>query len=118
MEITTTNTIDTNALWEAIWGDDGGGITYWCDKIRTTEGKSIRLWTSDYKPNPQDFKLHCDQTDEWHTVSLHELATAYQTALNQGLKHCGTYSINLDDPDACFGDTIIQLAVFGELVFG
>jgi hypothetical protein len=111
-------------LWEAIWGSDGTGITYWCSKIRTAEGKSIKLWLKgerefDLVPNPQDFRLYEDEEEKWHLVTLEDLARGYKMAYEQNLTHCGSCLVaDLEDADACSGDVLIQLAVFGEVIYG
>lgn len=122
--VTITKEVSYNALWEAIWGSDGVGITYWCPKIRNAEGKSIDLWLKgerefDLVPNPQDFRVYDSYEEKWHLVTLDHLADAYRKALEDKLHHCGTCEVaDLDDADACTGDILIQLAVFGEVVYG
>jgi hypothetical protein len=111
--------VSLDDLWEGIWGSDGAGITYWATKIRKPDGSKISLWhLPDYEPNPQDFMLYDEEEDKWHTITLAQLAKGYQLALNSGQKHCGTYSLDIEDPDACFGDLVIQYAIFGELTYG
>jgi hypothetical protein len=117
--VTTTKEVSYDDLWEAIWGSDGTGITYWCSKIRKPDGSDIDLWLKgegEYSllPNPQDFKLY-----EWHTVTLDHLADAYRKAVEDKVRHCGTCEVaDLDDADACTGDVLLQLAVFGEVIYG
>jgi hypothetical protein len=107
-------------LWTAIWGSEGTGITYWASKIRNLDDSGISLWTKpDWEPNPQDFKLYDFQGEEWHTITLADLEAGYKLALNQGLTHCGKCAVaDLEDSDACTGDIIIQLAIFGDVVYG
>ena len=110
--------VSVSELWDAVWGSDGAGMTYWATDIRQIDGKPISLWTKpDFEPNPQDFKIYDQEQDLWHTVTLDQLAQGYQKALNAGQHHCGNYALSLDDPDACFGDLVIQYAVFGELTY-
>ncbi len=122
--VTVTKEVTYNELWEAIWGSDGTGITYWCSKIRNANGKSIDLWLKgerEYElvPNPQDFKLYEYEEDKWHLVTLEDLANAYRKAVEGKLRHCGTCEVaDLDDADACTGDVLLQLAIFGEVVYG
>lgn len=103
-------------LWDAIWGSDGSGMTYWCDKIRQANGDSIDLG---YESKPVDFKVHDTYEDKWHTVLVEQLAEAYRQAQRENLFHCGHYPItDLSQADACVGDVIVQLATFGEIVYG
>jgi hypothetical protein len=122
--VTITKEVSYNDLWEAIWGSDGSGITYWCSKIRKPDGSDIDLWIDggeqhSLKPNPQDFKLYDAEEGQWHLVTLDNLADAYRKAFEIDAHHCGTYAVtNLEDADECAGDILLQLAVFGEIVYG
>ena len=104
-------------LWSAVWGSE---TTSWFTSVRQADGKGIDLWTKpDFEPNPQDFRLYDAEQDEWHSVTLADLARGYQLAYEQQTTHCGNCLVaDLDDPDACSGDYILQLAIFGELIYG
>lgn len=117
-KITITIDVNTHDLWSAVWTSDGSGSAYWCSKIRTIDGKGIDLWTDDLDPNPQDFTIYDHEQDEWHDISLVQLANGYAKALSTGCNHCGDYPLDLNDPDACFGDIVLQHAVFGEMIYG
>jgi hypothetical protein len=118
-KITLTIEISMNDLWDAVWGSDGAGMTYWSSQVRKPDGSDIDLWVMpDYEPNPQDFKVYDDEEEKWHLVTLEQLAKGYQLALTSGQKHCGGYPLDLEDHDACFGDMVIQYAIFGELTYG
>jgi hypothetical protein len=113
--------IDEVKLWEAVWGSDGSGVTYWCSHIRQPDGSDIDLWVNDENGqlvgNPQDMKLRDAEDGTWHTVTLAQLVEAYGKALSNGETHCGV-SLSLDDSDECFGDIVLQYAVFGEMIYG
>lgn len=118
-KITIYTEISINDLWEAVWGSDGMGMTYWSSQVRKPDGTDIDLWVMpDYEPNPQDFKVYDDEQEKWHTVRLEDLCNGYLLALKSGQNHCGGYTLDLEDPDACFGDMVIQYAIFGELTYG
>jgi len=120
MNINMDIPVDLVDLWEKVWGSDGAGITYWCDMIRQPDGSDIDLWVKGEDGylvgNPQDFKLHLAEEDEWKTITLRELAAAYLKAKYAGVTHCGGDS--LDDDDACVGDLILQYALFNEIIYG
>lgn len=46
------------------------------------------------------------------TLTVQDLADAYGKCLTEG------YKFNLDDFDACDGDVVVQMAMFGEVVYG
>ena len=120
---TITKEISYNDLWDALWGSDGTGSP-WCSKIRKPDGSDIDLWVKgegehSLVANPQDMKVYDRYEEKWHIVTLDQLADAYRKIAEQKVMHCGTYEVaNLEDPDACTGDFILQYAVFGELVYG
>lgn len=107
-------------LWEAIWSADGIGLD-WIAKIRQADGESISLWTEDAEGNlvgnPQDMRI-LDIEGKWHDVSLQQLADGYRLAQAQSLGHCFGYPLDVNDPDGCFGYLVLQLAIYGELVYG
>lgn len=123
MEITINTQIklDTVDLWEAIWGSDGSGIVYWCPVIRDENGEGVSLWVEDengdLKGNPQTLKM-LDVEDNWHVVTVDQMVKGYELARQQGLTHCGSYPLDHEDSDSCFGDVVLQLAIFGEMVYG
>lgn len=120
---TVTKEVKYSTLWDALWGSDGSGMSYWCDMIRQADGGDIDLWLANPDgypiPNVQDFKVHDAEEDKWHTVTLEDLARAYRHAEQHNLTHCGSYAItDLEQADSCTGDTLIQLAIFNEVVYG
>lgn len=122
MIITYQEEITIDQLWEAVWGCDGAGLTYWANKVRTIDGKDIDFWVKnsdgEFVANPQDFKIHNYYDKRWHNVTLNDLVEGYRLAKSHDQKHCFTFDLDIEDPDACFGDMIIQYAIFGELRFG
>lgn len=122
MEITVKQEITLEKLWGAVWGCDGAGMVYWSDKVRKPNGHDIDLWIKnsegEYVENPQDFKVHDHIENKWHKVTLNDLAKGYISAKLAGQGHCGNMDLDIEDYDACFGDMVIQYAIFGELVYG
>jgi hypothetical protein len=51
------------------------------------------------------------------TITVQELAEAYGKLVAIGYHHCGA-PISLEDMDACSSFDVLQMAVFGELVYG
>lgn len=60
-----------------------------------------------------------DTPDERQTaeITVQDLATAYGKLIAMGYHHCGA-PIALDDFDACASFDMLQMAVFGELIYG
>jgi len=118
MEITIKKEITIEQLWESVWGCDGKGMTFWSNKVRKLNGHDIDLWHRDWTPNPQNFKVFDYIENKWHAITLDKLVIGYEKALTEEQTHCGGYSLDIEDPDACFGDMVIQYAIFGKLIYG
>jgi len=121
--LTVSNEFTVGELWEAVWGCDGAGMVYWCSKIRTPEGKDIYLFLNkgdDFVPNPQPVKIYdtTGVTPKTYVVTVEDLRRGYELALKAGQTHCGGYPLEIDDADSCFGDMVIQYAIFNELIYG
>jgi hypothetical protein len=102
--------IDTEEFWDAFTGSDFATCN---DFITGIEGESLMT------PSPMNFThLNKDDNGESETyLTLENLKDAYIKAITNGEKHCGE-SLNLDDPDACFANIVLQYAIYGEVVFG
>ena len=104
-------------IWTAIFG--GWGADYWAGAVRKPDGSDIELFDHDVQPLPQDFKLLDYVENKWHQVSLTDLVEAYEWHSKEQSKHCLGHRIDdLDDPDACTSDVLLQTAVFGEVIYG
>jgi uncharacterized protein YwlG (UPF0340 family) len=59
-----------------------------------------------------------DEEDrQTRNLTVMDLAEAYGKLIAMGYHHCGA-PLSLDDMDACASFDILQVAVFGELVYG
>lgn len=105
--------VDVDQVWENMVGGHSG---YWADSYRTLDNKLIEFYKNgNYdEPNPQDFKILAD--GKWYTITMSDLCEAYVKLKSNGWTHCGGESV--DDEDACTGDAILQVAAFGEFVYG
>jgi hypothetical protein len=102
--------INTEEFWEALTGSDFSTCQ---DFIKGIEGETLQT------PSPLNFThLNKDDNGESETyLTVSQMKTAYIKALINGESHCGE-SLNLDDPDACFANIVLQYAIYGEVVFG
>ena len=98
-------------LWGAIWSADGMGI-YWIEAVGNANKGSIDLEV------PQDLTILDTEEQVWILVTKQDLMDAYEAVLESGMTHCGGYTFDLEDPDACFGDIILQHACWGEVIYG
>jgi hypothetical protein len=52
------------------------------------------------------------------TLTPDQIVAAFERSVRVGLTHCSGYQIeDLDHADACSSDLVLQIAIFGELVF-
>jgi hypothetical protein len=108
--------INKQELWEATLG---GGWEYmpWWVKLEypsgtdwDTIGEGKFVLTACDPDDP-------DQPNTTKTITIEDLAKAYSVALSENYSHCGG-SWDLEDPDACVSDGLLQLAFFGEITYG
>jgi hypothetical protein len=125
MDINATLTVGKSftvgELWEAVWGCDGAGMYYWCRKLRKPNYQGIDLWKrvdGEITPNPQPVRIYDSIEEKSYVVEVDDLRRGYELALQAGQTHCGSYSLDTEDYDACFGDMIVQYAIFGKLIYG
>jgi hypothetical protein len=119
MKVSAIKEFTVGDFWEAIFCSEGAGSVDWSSKVRQADGKDLDIWIDeDSKPNPQDIKIYEDEEKKWHTVTLEGLRIGYERALTEGQTHCGTYPLDIKDNDACFGDIVIQYAIFNEIKYG
>lgn len=75
---------------------------------------------------PGEFRLSGDTTDlqgyDSHIVTkvitVADLQAAYEFAVAKNYHHCGSHFADLDDADACWADGILQIVVYGDIVYG
>jgi hypothetical protein len=112
MLITYQVEVDVNDVWEKMMGGSSG---YWADDFKRPDDGVVDWYVgTEYEPNPQDFRVLADGA--WHTVTVRSIAEAYVKLKQDSWTHCGGYSV--EDNDACVGDAILQVAAFGEFVYG
>lgn len=125
MNATTTNTIQISVdvnVSEVFIASMGGRISYWAEELTLSPDLSnsdiydnnkvaditISYYENDYDENSLTTK----------TITPEQLCKAYLDLLIAGQTHCGGYRLNAEDYDSCFGDLVIQYAMFGEIKFG
>jgi hypothetical protein len=113
--ITIPVSIDRQRLWEATFG---GGWEYssWWLGLKYGNGGDWDVI------GDGTFTLTCEDPDDEDkrikkTLTIEDLARAWGIALKENYHHCGT-AWDLEDPDHCVSDGILQLAFFGEIIYG
>lgn len=90
-----------------------GGINYWCNKVIVVNNDyKGGTYASDVLTRGGALTLVDDEGDK-HTITIKDIRTALELYRKQN----GS-SFDFDNHDAGDADTLVQLATFGELVYG
>lgn len=115
-----------------------GGITYWAQgrkfvRISDEDGDDMALCylSCELRPDPSEGPAftYGDKRNAWQAINLETLQTAVELILSaEGVGLCRKdiredILIDWNDPDSCrsdadTADVIVQIALFGEIVFG
>lgn len=98
-----------------------GGITYWCDKAEVV-GEYLGEYASDQIARGGSLRLHDSVEDKWHTLDVKTLLdgvkkAAYDCYFSE-YNWVDFAGINSCQIDADVADVIIQLALFGDVIYG
>lgn len=113
MEIKSASTVElTNQEWADIIDTCGYGIAYWCNEAVVDEDACT-------------YKIHDAEEDKTHFLIKSDIERAYALVLD-GKVHVnetirGYFLPDEDgdaDIDAVAGDVLVQVACFGQIVYG
>ena len=108
--------IDKQLLWEATLGGGWEYMPWWIELKYGVGGFWDRIGDGTFVLTFQDpDEVGCNEVSK--TITIDDLAKAYSIALTEGYEHCGS-AWDLEDPDACVSDGLLQLAFFGEITYG
>lgn len=114
--VTVPIILDATELWSAVMGSGWETFSWWT-KCEYLEGDwdvpgHVLVGVED----PEDNELTVT-----HVVDITDMTSALQTFVNEGYRDaCTGRRIDLTDLDfdACVGDSLMQIAVFGESIYG
>lgn len=95
-----------------------GGINYWCRKAEVV-GKYLGEYASDQISRGGSLILYdAESSDKWE-LTLEKFLAGFKMYLENGGTACVVdEAIETGEIDGCAADSIVQYALFGELVFG
>lgn len=95
-----------------------GGITGWCGEAEVV-GEYLHEWAHEQISAGGTLRLHdAESSDSWE-LTLEKFLNGFQLWLKQGgAEYIVDDRIDIDHLDADDADSIVQLALFGEVVFG
>lgn len=103
---------DKDDLWSEVFGSGWEHMPWWRD-AKYLEGSWDKHGQVIMKfLDPDD---PTESTTATKRVNIVDIANAYSSLMSTGYTHCGGCS--LDDADSCTADAVLQVAVFGELVY-
>jgi hypothetical protein len=114
--ITIPVSIDRQTLWEATFGGGWEYSSWWVGLKYGVGGAWDEIGDG-------TFILTCEDPDDENakpikkTLTIDDLARAWGIAVQENYHHCGT-SWDLEDTDHCVSDGLLQLAFFGEIIYG
>lgn len=98
-----------------------GGITYWADDAEVNEDKRVSDWAHEQIARGGMLLIHDSYDDKTHELTLEKFLTGFKRWVELGLDHWNAITggtvdcCHIDGPCA---DNIIQLALFGEVIYG
>ena len=98
-----------------------GGITYWCCVAKVV-GKRLGEYASEQIGRGGELKLYDAESDDVWTLNRDKLLNGIKLWAEWGGDPCsairGNGTLDTSEIDAEIADTIVQYALFGEVVFG
>ena len=136
MQITTTHEITPRRIADLMVTAIEGGIGYWCSGVKLRSAGDVnfdRVHKGPWYDNPEVYEnpelkievIEAEGSDGTenvtHTIGLKEMEKGFVLLQTFGADHCKGYCwrdfLN-DNEDAITADVWLQLATFGELVYG
>ena len=110
--IEITKVYNYSDVWNALVGSDFVGLSHWIESLDCD-------WEKKYEEFPVTHLSQDDETSVTTIVTSGMIVDGFKKAVIEDETHCGGCRISdLENPDSCFADVILQYAIFGELVFG
>ena len=98
-----------------------GGINYWADAADVIEELRVADWSHEQIARGGVLIIHDQEDDMSYELTLEKFLTGFKLWVEQGLDHYGAVSggeVDCCQIDATCADNIIQLALFGEVLYG
>ena len=98
-----------------------GGITYWCNRAEVIEEKRVADWGHEQIARDGMLKLYDYESDEVYDLTLEKFLNGFRLWLEDGGDKYGAVEngrVDCCEIDGEAADSIIQYAIFGELVYG
>ena len=121
LEITKNLTVTAEDIDDIMCSALEGGITYWCAKA-TPVGEYLGEWANEQIARGGELVLYDAEDDEEYVLTreklLNGICLAYQHDYYKDYDWAVDGKIDACNVDAEVSDVIVQLALFGEVVYG
>ena len=121
VEVTTKLTITQEDIDDIVCTALEGGITYWCCKAKVV-GEYLGEYASEQISCGGTLELYDSEEDEVYELTFDKLLNGIKTAYADGYYSnygwCDGKTIDTCQVDADVADTIVQLALFNEVIYG
>ena len=98
-----------------------GGVNYWCDEAEVIEEKRVADWGHEQIARGGCLILHDMESEDKWELNLEKFINGVKLWISEGYAFgCGAIehgTIDCCQVDAIQADNIVQLALFGEIVF-
>lgn len=98
-----------------------GGITYWADDADVPEDKRVADWGHEQIARSGVLIIHDFVEDETYELTLEKFLTGFKLWAELGLDHYNAITggtVDCCQIDSSCADSIVQLALFGEVIYG
>ena len=103
-------------LWQAFWG--APSRPFWIKRVIGEHTEDAFVEGVEWQDTPQTFTI-VDLDDKLTVVvPVKELARGYAEARLEGFYHCNRDIYDIHNPDACFGEHLLQEIVYGKQIWG
>jgi len=107
--------VDKQELWSNIFGSAYESHRWWLGE-EFAEGAS---WEVVGDVTLTAWSEQDEDKEVTKSFKPDDIFDAWKKSVEMRYEHCGNYTmLDVDDADACFGDIILQLAMYGKLVWG
>jgi len=97
-----------------------GGVNYWCWKVEVVGDKYLGEWASDQISRGGRLKFYDAETEDTWVLTLQKFLNGFKLWVKRGLDHgaCRNGVVDGCMIDAADADVIVQLSLFGDVIFG
>lgn len=97
------------------------GISYWADAADVDEEHRVADWGHEQIARGGFLRIHDTEENKWHELTLEKFLNGFKLWVEQGRDWYGAVQgkkVDCCNIDGVCADSIVQLALFGEVIYG